>query len=567
VKVVPVLALLREQVAAYTPEQASKITGTPAKLIRDLARQIATAKSAMIVTQSNFSKFYHGLEMERAQFLVMALCGQFGKKGSGIDCFPYLSIDGNMPLGMAPPPFPSLKQVASTLWKGSGRKDDDTDETFYLEKVRELHESGAIVSSTILFHTHGGLEPLTGSSRQWDPHLPREAGEYLREAIEKGWQLAAPEPKVFFSAGGNILRRVRGNDRLKKVLLPKLSLFVAFDWHMSETASHSDYVLPAAGWYERDDIVWATPLAPFVQATTKAVEPLGESKTDWEFHCRLLEAVQKRAIEREQRKFVDPDGTEHGLDEVFDDFTYWGFVPPDDPEPLLKASLFVTSNLGDTDWDTLKERGWARLTGLGRNPLTITNATDIEPGETITANRWHTEKKIPWPTLSRRMQFFIDQEFYLELGEELPTHRDNPPIGGDYPLQLTSGHTRWSIHSCWRDHKLMLALQRGEPVLFMSKMDAEARKIEEAERVRVGNDIGDFEVIAKIAPSIRPGQAIIYHAWEPFQFKDRRSHQVLTPSPLNPIQMAGGYFHLRPFMTYGQPGMNDRGTRVEVSKL
>jgi nitrate reductase alpha subunit len=242
-------------------------------------------------------------------------------------------------------------------------------------------------------------------------------------------------------------------------------------------------------------------------------------------------------------------------------------VPPDDPEPLLKASLFVTSNLGDTDWDTLKERGWARLTGLGRNPLTITNATDIEPGETITANRWHTEKKIPWPTLSRRMQFFIDHELYLELGEELPTHRDNPAIGGNYPIQLTGGHTRWSIHSCWRDHKLMLALQRGEPVLFMNQADADARGIEQAERIRVGNDIGDFEVIAKVSPSIQPGQAVIYHAWEPFQFKGRRSHQVLMPSPINPIQMAGGYFHLRPFMTYGQPGMNDRGTRVEVSKL
>jgi nitrate reductase alpha subunit len=156
---------------------------------------------------------------------------------------------------------------------------------------------------------------------------------------------------------------------------------------------------------------------------------------------------------------------------------------------------------------------------------------------------------------------------YLELGEELPTHRDNPPIGGNYPIQLTGGHTRWSIHSSWRDHELMLALQRGEPVLFINQTDADERGIEQAERILVHNDIGDFEVIAKISPSIRPGQAVIYHAWEPFQFKGRRSHQVLTPSPINPIQMAGGYYHLRPFMTYGQPGMNDRGTRVEVSKL
>jgi hypothetical protein len=71
----------------------------------------------------------------------------------------------------------------------------------------------------------------------------------------------------------------------------------------------------------------------------------------------------------------------------------------------------------------------------------------------------------------------------------------------------------------------------------------------------------------KISASIHPGQVIVYHAWEPFQFKGHRSHQVVTPTPFNPIQMAGGYYHLQQFMTFGQPGMNDRGTRVEVSKL
>jgi len=567
VTVTPVFELLRKQLQAYTPEAAAKITGTPAKLIRSLAREIAKARSATILPQSNFSKFYHGMEMERAQFLVMALCGQFGKKGSGVNGFPQLSIDGNFPIGVAPPPLPDLGPFLSRLWKGVGPEEDETEEMFYLRTMRELHETGNFISSALLFHVHGGLAPLTGASRRWDPQLPRETEEYLQEAFDKGWQTVPPVPRVFFSSGGNILRRVRGCDRLHEGFLPKLDLMVTFDWRMSQTARYSDYVLPAAGWYERDDIVWATPLAPFTQATVKAVEPYASSKSDWEFHYRLMESIQKRAVARGEVDFVDHYGGTRPLDDVFDDFSYRGYVSAEDPEPLLKASLFITSNLGGVSWEELKEKGYARHTGLGRNPMNITNATDIEEGETITANTWHTEKKMPWPTLTRRMQFFIDHEFYLELGEQLPTHKDNPAIGGDHPLQMTGGHTRWSIHSTSRDHKMMLALQRGEPSIFINQADAATRGIQDGERVRVANDLGRFEVVAKISPAVHPGQVIVYHAWEPFQFSGQKSHQVATATPFNPIQMAGGYYHLQQFMTVGQPGMNDRGTRVEVSKL
>ena len=68
-------------------------------------------------------------------------------------------------------------------------------------------------------------------------------------------------------------------------MLPKLDLKVTLDWRMSNTALHSDYVLPAAGWYEKDDITWGSAIVPYSHVTTAAVDPVGESKTDWEFHC------------------------------------------------------------------------------------------------------------------------------------------------------------------------------------------------------------------------------------------------------------------------------------------
>jgi hypothetical protein len=81
------------------------------------------------------------------------------------------------------------------------------------------------------------------------------------------------------------------------------------------------------------------------------------------------------------------------------------------------------------------------------------------------------------------------------------------------------------------------------------------------------HDIGSFEIHLKVAPAIRPGQVVVYHAWEPFQFSKGHSHQSLIPRPMNSIHLAGGYTQLQPTLLMGQPGCPDRGTRVEVEAL
>jgi len=572
VRVAPVFQRLRDTLAKYTPEAASVVTGTPADLIRRLARMIGKAKSATVLTQSNFSKYYHGMEMERVQFLVLALCGHFGRKGSGVNGFPWLSVEAAEPATVAPAmPFKAaliaLGAKAAPAW-AKAKWQGKTTEMFLYEQARGEYAKGGFLPSPIFFHRYGGLAPLTGSSKRWDPHLKRELDDYLSEALEKGWQIAPKTaPRIFFEAGGNILRRIRGYDRLIKGLVNNLDLFVTVDWHMSNTARHSDYVLPAAAWYERDDITWATPIAPFAQVTTEAVKPLAESKSDWVFHCLLLKRLQERAKKRGLVSFRDRSGQTKRLDTVYDDLTFGRRYTEKNPQVFLGAMLEANGNLGGTGWKELKEKGAVRFTALGTSPVTIGTATDIKPDETITAFTWHTEQKTPWPTLTRRMQFYVDHELYLELGEELPTHKDNPAIGGNYPLKMTGGHTRWSIHSSWRDTPLMLRLQRGEPAMFMNHRDAEARGITDGDRVRARNDIGAFEIRAKVSRNVQPGQVVVYHAWEPYQFSGGRSHQVATPTPLNPIQLAGGYFHLQPMMIMGEPGFNDRGTRLEVEKI
>lgn len=573
IAVTPVFSLLRRHLAAYAPERTAPVTGVAPEVARRLARDIAGARAATVVTQSVFSKYYHGLEMERAQILVLALAGQIGKKGSGFNAFPALDIAGvdtaNLSSGSVSPRVGALIMAAQMAPAFLKRKWDGlTDEMILYELAREDYKAGRNVSGTLFLYFQGRLEALYGRSAEWDPAMRRPLHAYLSEALEKGWQIAPSpaRPRIFFEAGGNVLRRTRGYDRLYREFLPRLDLLATIDWRMSNTALHSDYVLPAAAWYEKDDITWATPIAPFAHVTTRAAAPYAESKSDWEFHCLLLKTIQHRAAERGIPAFVDRAGGERRLDRVYDEFTFGGRFREDNPEELLDELLSFTTNLGGARWKDLKEKGFERYTGVGLAYVSIGNATDIEPTETITANTWHTEKKLPWPTLTRRIQFYIDHPFYLELGEALPVHKDSPKMGGDYPLELVGQHARWSIHASWRDEANLLRLQRGEPLVMLSAADAERRGLRDGDRARVWNDIGAFEAAVKVAAAIRPGEVVINHAWEPYQFAGGVSHQAAIPSPINPLLTAGGYFHLQPAMLMGTPGGVDRGTRVEVEK-
>jgi DMSO reductase family type II enzyme molybdopterin subunit len=571
--VTPVFALLRRQLAAYSPEAAERTTGVPPATVRGLARALAGARAATCITQSNFSKFYHAIEMERAQLLVFALAGQIGRKGAGFMGFPYLSLAGPGGLSVASgslPPRLALKALQLKVLPEALKLklQGYTPEMILFELSRREYAGRGFPSTLLWLYRHADLQEYYGGSKAWDPTLKRELDDFLSEAVEKGWHFV-PEtpPRILFEDGGNLLRRVRAHQKVVEVLLPRLDLLVTMDWRMSNTALHSDFVLPAAAWYEKDDITWATTLTPFTQVVTRAAEPLSDSRPDWEFHCLLLKEIQRIATERGIRSFRDRAGRARRLDRVYDRFTFGGRYTESNVEEFLEEILAATTNLDGIGWEELKDKGFHRFTEIGSGYLNVGNATDISTGETITANTWHTEKKQPWPTLTRRMQFYIDHEFYMELGEELPVHKDNPAIGGAYPLQMTGGHTRWSIHASWRDQKHMLQLSRGVPHVYVGLEDAAERGIVDGDEVRVFNDIGSFELQAKVSPALRPGQVVVYHAWEPYQFRGRRSHASVTPSPINPLSLAGGYFHLQPRPAVGTPGSVDRATRVELERV
>ncbi len=574
IEVEPALEGLRRQVQARSLEEVEAITGCKPEHIQMLARKLSSAKAATMITQSNFSKFYHGLEMERTQILLFALTGQMGRRGAGFNGFPSMTIAGAttpvLSSGDHSPKVGALLLAAEIAPRFAKAKlAGHTDEMILYDLTREEYRGGRFLSGMLFHYLKGGLDETYGATQNWDKALKRPLREYLDEAIANGWQISPPDaaPRIFFEVGGNVLRRTRGYDRLIRNFLPKLDLLVTLDWRMSNTALHSDYIFPAASWYEKDDITWATPIAPFAHVTTRAVAPLAEAKTDWEFHCLFLKELQSLARKAGGVTYLDRSGAKRELGKVYDQFTFGNRFHENNAEDLLRELIGMTTNLGGLSWDELKERGFARYTSLGMDFVNIGNATDIQAHETIVANQWHVQNKMPWPTLTRRIQFYIDHPFYLELGEELPVHKEDPRLGGDYPLAMTGQHARWSIHASWRDESTLLRLQRGEPVIVLSAEDAKKRHLEDGDLARAFNDIGEFQARIKISPATRPGQVVINHAWEPYQFKAHRSHQSTIPSPINPIQLAGGYRHLQPTPLMGEAGSNDRGTRIEIERL
>ena len=61
----------------------------------------------------------------------------------------------------------------------------------------------------------------------------------------------------------------------------KLDLLVTLDFRMSTTCVYSDIVLPTATWYEKNDLN-TSDMHPFIHPLSAAVDPVWESRSDWE---------------------------------------------------------------------------------------------------------------------------------------------------------------------------------------------------------------------------------------------------------------------------------------------
>jgi len=76
----------------------------------------------------------------------------------------------------------------------------------------------------------------------------------------------------------------------------KLDLLVTLDFRMSTSGLYSDVVLPTASWYEKNDLN-TSDMHPFIHPLSAAVDPVWESRSDWEIYKTLAAKFSEVAPE------------------------------------------------------------------------------------------------------------------------------------------------------------------------------------------------------------------------------------------------------------------------------
>jgi nitrate reductase alpha subunit len=531
---------LQDELAEYTPQEVYDLTGVGVETHQRIAREFARADRAKIIHGKGINDWYHNDLGNRALQLLVTLTGHIGRRGTGFDHYvgqeKIWTFNGWKNLSF---PTGSVRGMPTTLW------------TYYHAGImEEKPEVAERIEESV--------------SKDWMPLYPAEREDGTR-----------PDPSVFFVWRGNYFNQAKGGVALRETLWPKLDLVVDVNYRMDTTALYSDYVLPSSSNYEKVDLSM-TDMHSYVHPFTKAIEPLGESKSDWEIFRLIAERIQEKAQERgiapvEDRSFdrsID-------LQSVHDDYVRdWIDDEADALHTARDAVDFVLENSTETNPD---DGGEITFEDTVEQPQRFEAAGDhwtspLEEDKTYTPWMDFVQDKEPWPTFTGRQQYYVDHDWFLELGEQLPTYK--PPINEqdpeEYPLRFNTPHGRYSIHSTWRDDKYMLRLNRGGPVLYIHPDDAERRGIEDGDSVRISNEADTISAMAKIYPSGQEGTVKMAHGWEDYQFEEGGNFNTVTTMTLKPTQLiqypeeTGEHLHFFPNY-WGPTGVNS-DIRVEVEQ-
>ncbi|HEU4709496.1 MAG TPA: molybdopterin oxidoreductase family protein [Methylophilaceae bacterium] len=253
---------------------------------------------------------------------------------------------------------------------------------------------------------------------------------------------------------------------------------IVADHFISDTASYADIVLPAAMGAEQEDMIlsWGH---LYLTYNTKCVEPPGEALPNNEIFRRL---AARLGFEEEQFKWSDSECLENYVD--------WN-------SPACEG----------IDLDYMRQHGFAHLKVGGRD--------DRAP---------HKEGNFPTPT--GKCMFYVEgaknfvagpfRQMYdgFQPGEDLDPLPDyvenrespasNPALAARYPLNIISTKSHGFLNSCYANMDDKIRGQ-GEQFVLINQVDASARGVLEGSRVKVFNDRGAFEGVARITDDVNPG--------------------------------------------------------------
>ncbi|MFT0849169.1 nitrate reductase subunit alpha [Achromobacter sp. F4_2707] len=322
----------------YTPAWQEKHTTVPPHLVVQVAREFAqnahdTKGRSMVIVGAALNHWYHMDMTYRGIINMLMMCGCIGKSGGGWSH--YVGQEKLRPqFGWAPLAF-------ALDWSRPPRQMNGTS-FFYAHTSQWRHEKlriEEIISPTADPKRYDGMSMIDLNAKAermgWLPSAPQLQTNPLKvaaEAEEKGVDPVAyatdqlrqgnlrmscddpdhPEnfPRNMFVWRSNILGSSgKGHEYFLKYLLGtqhavfddesnvvkptevtqreaaqgKLDLLTVLDFRMSTTCLYGDIVLPTATWYEKDDLN-TSDMHPFIHPLSEAVQPLWESKTDWEIY-------------------------------------------------------------------------------------------------------------------------------------------------------------------------------------------------------------------------------------------------------------------------------------------
>ncbi len=196
---------------------------------------------------------------------------------------------------------------------------------------------------------------------------------------------------------------------------------------------------------------------------------------------------------------------------------------------------------------------------------------------------------IPWRTLTGRQQLYQDHLWMRAFGEGFCVYR--PPVdlktiepvkgkvagngNREIVLNFITPHQKWGIHSTYSDNLMMLTLNRGGPVVWISEEDARKAGIVDNDWIEVYNVNGAISARAVVSQRVKDGMCMMYHAQEKIvntpgsTITGQRGgiHNSVTRAVLKPTHMIGGYAQLSyGFNYYGTVGAN-RDEFVVIRKM
>ncbi|MBI4537887.1 MAG: nitrate reductase subunit alpha [Gemmatimonadetes bacterium] len=345
--------------APYTPAWQEAYTGIGRETVIRLAREFAANAEAtdgrsMVIIGASINHWYNNNLAYRAPIYALILCGCCGKNGGGMNHYvgqekltlvaPWSSLA--FALDWVKPPrrqqTPTWHYVHSDQWR---YESDFTDYASVPPGARWAKghamdlEAMAVRLGWMPFYPQFDRNPFE-LVRRAEAAGARTADEIVHSAVEqlKGGQLHlavddpdAPEnwPRVWIIWRGNAIQSsAKGHEFFLRHYLGthdnvvaeehakgtvktitfrepaprgKMDLVVDLNFRMDSSAPYSDIVLPAAFWYEKNDLN-TTDLHSFVHPLGAAIPPVWESKTDWE----IFKALAGKLSELAHHAFPEP---------------------------------------------------------------------------------------------------------------------------------------------------------------------------------------------------------------------------------------------------------------------